>query len=356
MSDAQRPRRSNAAPAPRAPRRRRRASTAPSSSTSSPLSHERHAGDAAAFRRAAIEALQAALASGRSEARKALEEGGTGRACAEALSAEIDDLLRVVLEMSARWLAPAPPRPKAADHRRGRRLRARHAGALFGHRPPVPAARQAVARRREDRRGAALCAVGPQAEGRPCDAHDRRMPEAGARRHDDPHHADRGAVHHRRPGAVRDAENPLRQGDRRQDGAPSSSPRSSPSATRACRRAGASRYLVEPNVKEGKGGLARPQHAVLDLQIRLSRPQRPRARRGRAVLAARIRALSPLRGIPLERALPAAFSRRPGGGAPELRRPAADRPSARLFDPRRADRRRAVHEALFPRSPRTSAI
>ena len=45
--------------------------------------HERHSGDAAAFRRAAIDALQAALASGRSEARKALEEGGTGRACAE---------------------------------------------------------------------------------------------------------------------------------------------------------------------------------------------------------------------------------------------------------------------------------
>ena len=49
----------------------------------------------------------AALASGRNEARKALEEGGTGRACAEALSAQTDDLLRVVLEISARWLASA---------------------------------------------------------------------------------------------------------------------------------------------------------------------------------------------------------------------------------------------------------
>jgi [protein-PII] uridylyltransferase len=71
--------------------------------------HERLSGDPAAFRRAAIEILQAALASGRDEARKALEDGGTGRACAEALSAETDDLLRVVLEMSARWLAPAEP-------------------------------------------------------------------------------------------------------------------------------------------------------------------------------------------------------------------------------------------------------
>jgi [protein-PII] uridylyltransferase len=66
---------------------------------------EEHSGDPAAFRRAAIETLHGALVSGRNEARKALEEGGTGRACAEALSAETDDLLRVVLETSARWLA-----------------------------------------------------------------------------------------------------------------------------------------------------------------------------------------------------------------------------------------------------------
>ncbi len=73
------------------------------------LLHERLAGDPAAFRRAAVEILQGALASGRDEARQALEEGGTGRACAEALSAETDDLLRVALEIAARWLAPAEP-------------------------------------------------------------------------------------------------------------------------------------------------------------------------------------------------------------------------------------------------------
>ncbi len=33
------------------------------------------------------------------------------------------------------------------------------------------------------------------------------------------------------------------------------------------RKAGDTRYLVEPNVKEGKGGLARPAHAVLDRQV-----------------------------------------------------------------------------------------
>ncbi len=68
---------------------------------------EIHSGDTAAFRRSAIAALQAALAEGRSEARRALEAGGTGRTCAEALSALIDDLLHVALDLCARWLAPA---------------------------------------------------------------------------------------------------------------------------------------------------------------------------------------------------------------------------------------------------------
>ena len=69
--------------------------------------YEENAGDAVAFRRAAVETLRVALDAGRDEARRALEAGGTGRACAETLSAETDELLRVGLEMSARWLAPA---------------------------------------------------------------------------------------------------------------------------------------------------------------------------------------------------------------------------------------------------------
>jgi [protein-PII] uridylyltransferase len=70
---------------------------------------EQHSGDSAAFRRAAVETLRGAIDAGRDEARRALEAGGTGRACAETLSAETDELLRLGLEMSARWLAPAQP-------------------------------------------------------------------------------------------------------------------------------------------------------------------------------------------------------------------------------------------------------
>src|SRR5579871_1930596 len=62
--------------------------------------HEQHPNDPAEFRRAAVETLRTAFDAGRDEARRALEAGGTGRACAERLSAETDALLRVGLEMS----------------------------------------------------------------------------------------------------------------------------------------------------------------------------------------------------------------------------------------------------------------
>jgi [protein-PII] uridylyltransferase len=62
--------------------------------------------DDVVFRRLAIDALHEALERGRAEARKALEAGGTGRACAETLSGQVDDLLRVALDLAVRWLAP----------------------------------------------------------------------------------------------------------------------------------------------------------------------------------------------------------------------------------------------------------
>ena len=52
---------------------------------------EGHSGDVPAFRRAAVEILRAALDAGRDEARRALEAGGAGRACAETLSGETDE-------------------------------------------------------------------------------------------------------------------------------------------------------------------------------------------------------------------------------------------------------------------------
>ncbi len=62
--------------------------------------------DMESFRRAAVLVLQGELSMRRAEARKALEAGGTGRACAETLSSQIDDLLRIALELASRWLVP----------------------------------------------------------------------------------------------------------------------------------------------------------------------------------------------------------------------------------------------------------
>ena len=59
-----------------------------------------------AFRRAAVAVLSEALQKGRQHARRALDAGGAGRACAETLSAVVDDILHVALELAARWLAP----------------------------------------------------------------------------------------------------------------------------------------------------------------------------------------------------------------------------------------------------------
>jgi UTP:GlnB (protein PII) uridylyltransferase len=49
------------------------------------------------------------------------------------------------------------------------------------------------------------------------------------------------------------------------------------------KRLGDSRYHVEPNVKESKGGAARPAHAVLDRQIHLQGAKRRRTGRCRPV-------------------------------------------------------------------------
>ncbi len=71
-------------------------------------------GDEAAFRRGAVEAFAAALKAGRAEAQRALEEGGRGRACARALSDLEDEIIRAIHDMAARLVRPggskaAPP-------------------------------------------------------------------------------------------------------------------------------------------------------------------------------------------------------------------------------------------------------
>ena len=88
------------------------------------------------------------------------------------------------------------------------------------------------------------------------------------------------------------------------------------------RRAGESRYRVEPNIKDGKGGL-RDLHTLHWLAKYLY---------GDGLSAGavevgdlhgrRVRHLPPLRGFPLDGPLPPALPDRPRRGAPDLRRAA----------------------------------
>ena len=137
--------------------------------------------------------------------------------------------------------------------------------------------------------------------------------------------------------------------------AATSSRPSSPSATSATQRMGDSRYVVEPNVKEGKGGL-RDLHTLFWIAKYLYRVDEPaelvdqgRADPGRgAPLRAR-------RALPLDGALPPPLSDRPRRRPAVLRPPARDRRAPGLPGPAGQPRRRALHEALLSSSPRRSA-
>ncbi len=113
------------------------------------------------------------------------------------------------------------PRPqsdggRAAGAGGGRRLWARHAGALLRHRSALPASVQGDRTRRERHRVHALCPVGPGLQSRPRLADGRRVHQACARRPHHPHGHPRGAAADRRRGPGRDAETPFpRRGDRR---------------------------------------------------------------------------------------------------------------------------------------------
>ena len=114
------------------------------------------------------------------------------------------------------------------------------------------------------------------------------------------------------------------------------------------RKAGQSRYLVEPNVKDGKGGL-RDLHTLFWIAKYVYRVREPdELIEARRVRQAGISAVPPLRGFPLVGALPHALRHRARRGAAVVRHPARDRGAARLHRASRPEGRRALHEALLP--------
>ena len=141
-----------------------------------------------------------------------------------------------------------------------------------------------------------------------------------------------------------DAGDPLRQGDRARTRRPNSSMRSSSERDARVAKAGASRYLVEPNVKDGKGGL-RDLNTLFWIAKYVYRVRTPEELvSGGALHGGGVQAVRALRGIPVAGALPPAFRDRPGRGAAHLRPAAPDRRAPRRHRARRPVGGRALHE------------
>ena len=113
-------------------------------------------------------------------------------------------------------------------------------------------------------------------------------------------------------------------------------------------KAGESRYLVEPNVKDGKGGL-RDLHTLFWIgKVPLSGAQRGRTGRKGRLHAQGISAVPQGRGLPVGGALPHALPDRAPRRAAAFRHPARNCRTARLYEASRPAGRRALHEALLP--------
>ena len=114
------------------------------------------------------------------------------------------------------------------------------------------------------------------------------------------------------------------------------------------RRAGQSRYLVEPNVKDGKGGL-RDLHTLFWIAKYVYRVRETDELRGmRRVRRAGIPHLPALRRFPVVGPLQSPFRLGPRRRAAVVRHAARDRDPARLYLASRHAGCRALHEALLP--------
>ena len=91
--------------------------------------------------------LKAALAHGRDEIRRRFEAGGPAARAVAEQSFLIDQLIRALYDLAIESVYPLanPTAGREDGDRRGRRLWARRAGAVFRHRSAVPAALQAHA-------------------------------------------------------------------------------------------------------------------------------------------------------------------------------------------------------------------
>ncbi len=307
-------------------------------------------------RDAALGAFRRHLARIQHHVQEAFEhEQITGLEAGRKLGALVDGLVTALHAHAA-----AGGRVLGKAHRdRDRRLRAGRAGAVQRHRPAVPHPRRAAAGDAQGGGVHAVLHVGSRAEGRPRHPLDRAMSRRGGEGRHDPHLAARRAADRRGQGPVRrvpQAVPPQLPGERRGrvHRRQAARARRAPSPFRRERLHGGA---------ERQGGTrrpARPADALLARSLPVRHPNDGRARRSarrrrRPHHRDRGEACPPLLGVPVDRALPPALRRGPGGGAADLRPAAGGRRADGLHAARQAGRGGALHAPLFPHRARGHA-
>ena len=175
----------------------------------------------------------------------------------------------------------------------------------------------------------------------------RRGDPRRRRRPYDPHRDPRIALRLGRRGALRRGRGALLEGGRRRLGRRLRQGEAR-RARGAAPRMGDSRYVVEPNVKEGKGGL-RDLHALFWIGKYAYRLREVDELVEVGLLSADGAAPVPARrALPVGGALPPPPDRRPRRGAADLRLSARDRGADELCRPAGQIAGRALHAPLFP--------